>query len=69
MPRRPYDPLAFVPPPSPIRDKLAETEALVRKFRVLLDLVERLDAAGGRRQETVARRADFAGGEGTGHVA
>lgn len=40
--RRPYDPLAFVPSPEAIRDKLRETLTLAERLRLLLELAERL---------------------------
>ena len=42
MPRKPYDPLAFVPSPDVLREKLRETLTLVERLRLLLDLAERL---------------------------
>ncbi len=42
MPRRPYDPLAFVPSPDAIREKLNETLTLAERLRLLLELAERL---------------------------
>jgi hypothetical protein len=42
MPRRPYDPLAFVPPPEEVRAKLEETLTLAGRLRILLELAERL---------------------------
>jgi hypothetical protein len=42
MARRPYDPLAFVPSPDVIREKLRETLTLAERLRLLLDLAERL---------------------------
>lgn len=42
MARRPYDPLAFVPSPAVVREKLRETLTLAERLRVLLDLSERL---------------------------
>ena len=42
MPRRPYDPLRFVPSLEAIRAKLCETEALAERLRILLELAERL---------------------------
>ncbi len=42
MARRPYDPLAFVPAPGVIREKLAETLTLAERLRLLLDLAERI---------------------------
>ncbi|MBP3955038.1 hypothetical protein J8F10_07050 [Gemmata sp. G18] len=42
MTRRPYDPLAFVPHPDVVRDKLRETLTLAERLRLLLELAERL---------------------------
>jgi hypothetical protein len=42
MPRRSYDPLACIPSPDAIRQKLDETLTLAERLRVLLDLAERL---------------------------
>ena len=42
MARRPYDPLAFVPSPDVIREKLRETQTLAERLRLLLELAERL---------------------------
>lgn len=42
MARQPYDPLAFVPSPEAIRDKLRETLTQAERLRLLLDLAERL---------------------------
>jgi hypothetical protein len=42
MPRRPYDPLEFVPSPDVVRAKLTETLTLADRLRILLDLSERL---------------------------
>lgn len=42
MPRRTYDPLACIPSPDVIRDKLRETLTLAERLRILLDLAERL---------------------------
>jgi hypothetical protein len=42
MARRLYDPLAFVPSPDVIREKLTETLSLAERLRLLLDLAERL---------------------------
>ena len=42
MARRPYDPLALVPSPDVIREKLRETLTLAERLRLLLDLAERL---------------------------
>jgi hypothetical protein len=45
MPRKPYDPLAAIPSPQAIRERLAQTLALAEKLRVLLELSERLRLA------------------------
>ena len=42
MARRPYDPLAFVPSPDVLREKLRETLTLAERLRLLLELSERL---------------------------
>ena len=42
MPRKPYDPLAVIPTPEAIRERLTETLTLAERLRVLLDLAERL---------------------------
>ena len=42
MQRKPYDPLAVIPSPEAIRERLAETLTLADRLRVLLDLAERL---------------------------
>lgn len=42
MPRRPYDPLAFVPSPDVIREKLRDTVTLAERLRLLLKLSERI---------------------------
>jgi len=42
VPRKPFDPLAMIPPPDAIRERLVETETLAARLRVLLDLAERL---------------------------
>ena len=42
MARRPYDPLAFIPSPEVIREKLRETLTLAERLRLLLELAERL---------------------------
>jgi hypothetical protein len=39
---RRYDPLAIVPDPDVIREKLRETLTLAERLRLLLDLAERL---------------------------
>lgn len=42
MPRKPYDPLAVIPSPEVIRERLAETLTLAERLRILLDVAERL---------------------------
>jgi hypothetical protein len=42
MQRKTYDPLAFVPSPDAVREKLFQTETLAERLRILLDLSERL---------------------------
>jgi hypothetical protein len=42
MPRRPYDPLAVIPSPEAIRERLTETLTLAERLRILLELAERL---------------------------
>ena len=42
MSRKPYDPLAFIPSPDVIREKLRETLTLAERLRLLLDLAERI---------------------------
>ncbi|HMP00940.1 MAG TPA: hypothetical protein PKD86_15695 [Gemmatales bacterium] len=42
MPRKRYDPLAMIPSPEAIRERLTETLTLAERLRVLLDLAERL---------------------------
>jgi hypothetical protein len=42
MARRHYDPLACIPSPEVIRDKLHETLTKAERLRVLLELSERL---------------------------
>ena len=39
---QPYDPLACIPAPDAVRHKLAETELLAERLRILLDVAERL---------------------------
>jgi hypothetical protein len=40
--RKPYDPLAVIPSPEAIRERLSETLTLAERLRILLDLAERL---------------------------
>jgi hypothetical protein len=42
VPHKLYDPLAWVPTPETIQKRLAETEVLAERLRVLLELAERL---------------------------
>jgi len=42
LPRKRYDPLAMIPSPDAIRERLTETLTLAERLRVLLDLAERL---------------------------
>lgn len=42
MPRKPYDPLAVIPSPEAIRERLTETLTLADRLLILLDLAERL---------------------------
>ena len=42
MSRKPYDPLAVIPSPEAIRERLAETLTLAERLRILLDVAERL---------------------------
>jgi hypothetical protein len=42
LPRKPYDPLAAIPSPEAIRERLTETLTLAERLRILLELAERL---------------------------
>jgi hypothetical protein len=42
MPRQQFDPLSLIPTPEAIRERLAETETLAQKLRILLEVAERL---------------------------
>ncbi len=42
MLKKPYDPLAVIPSPDAIRERLTETLTLAERLRVLLDVAERL---------------------------
>ncbi len=42
MSRKPYDPLASIPSPEAIRERLTETLTLAERLRILLDVAERL---------------------------
>ncbi len=43
MPRKSFDPLAVIPSSQAIREKLAETESLAVRLRILLDLAGKLE--------------------------
>lgn len=47
MARKPFDPLAVIPSPEIVRQRLAETLTLAERLRILLDLAERLAQAEG----------------------
>lgn len=40
--RKPYDPLAVIPSPEAVRERLTEAESLTARLRILLELAERL---------------------------
>jgi len=42
--RKPYDPLAVIPSPEAIRQRLTETLVLAERLRILLELAERLQS-------------------------
>jgi len=42
LPRKPYDPLAVIPSPEAIRERLTQTLTLAERLRILLELAERL---------------------------
>jgi hypothetical protein len=42
LPRKPFDPLAVIPSPEAIRERLDETLELAERLRLLLDLAERI---------------------------
>jgi hypothetical protein len=42
MPRKEYDPLALIPSPEAIRQRLSQTLVLAEKLRILLEVAERL---------------------------
>lgn len=42
MSRKPFDPLAVIPSPEAIRQRLTETLTLAERLRILLELAERL---------------------------
>lgn len=42
MARKPYDPLAVIPSPDAVRERLADAETLAARLRILLELAERL---------------------------
>jgi hypothetical protein len=45
MPRKNYDPLAAIPSPEVVRERLSQTLELAEKFRILLEVAERLRLA------------------------
>jgi hypothetical protein len=44
LPRKLYNPLAMIPSPEAIRERLTETLTLAERLRILLDVAERLRA-------------------------
>jgi len=42
LPTKIFDPLAVIPPPDAIRERLRETLTLAERLRILLELAERL---------------------------
>jgi hypothetical protein len=40
LPRKPYDPLAVIPSPDAIRQRLTETLTLAERLRILLEVAE-----------------------------
>lgn len=48
MARKIWDPLAYIPSAQAVREKLEETQEIVRKLHVLLDVAERLERAGSK---------------------
>lgn len=60
MPRKKdYDPLSVIPSADVVRRWLAETERLAERYRILLQLAEQMEKAGGI-------KADGRGGESNG---
>ncbi|QEL19498.1 hypothetical protein [Limnoglobus roseus] len=47
MPQKPFDPLARIPSPGVIRQKLTETRTLAERLQILLETSERIAAADG----------------------
>jgi hypothetical protein len=45
LPRKEYDPLAVIPSPEAVRERLSQTLVLAEKFRILLEVAERLRLA------------------------
>ena len=43
MPRRPPDPLAVIPSADVLRRQVTETQALADRFRILLDVAEKIE--------------------------
>lgn len=46
MPKKDYDPLAWVPSPDTIRERLKKTLILAERLRILLEFAERIQAMG-----------------------
>ena len=64
MPRKLYDPLAMIPSPEAIRERLTETLTLAERLRILLDLAERLRLPLVVASELPAREQAKGGGRG-----
>lgn len=62
MPHKRFDPLAMIPSPKAIRERLAETLTLAERLRILLDLAERLHLAATTADQLAAPHADQAKG-------
>jgi hypothetical protein len=45
LPRKEYDPLAVIPSPEAVRERLSQTLVLAEKLRILLEVAERLRLA------------------------
>lgn len=54
--RRSYDPLTCIPSASAVRQKLAETEELARRLRILLATAEAIAAPGGTEAGIASRQ-------------
>ena len=44
MPRKPFDPLSYIPSPRALKEKLTETRKLSRRLSILLKVAEKLEA-------------------------